>query len=205
MKRLVPVFFLILLVSQPVFAQEGAEIIVSSPQSNQIVQGVVVVSGTITVLGFSSYELSFSYNDDSTDTWFPLNTSSLPVVEGELGVWDTTVLTDGDYSLRLRVFLLDGSFQDVAVTDLSVRNYTAVPTPTITATATNVVQFVVPTAQLIILEPGTATPSIATPTPLPPNPASLETPSIASALTRGAVLTILLFLGFGLVLRLRRE
>jgi len=205
MKRLILVFFLILFVSQPVFAQEGAEIIVSSPQSNQIVQGVVVVSGTITVLGFSSYELSFSYNDDSTDTWFPLKTSSLPVVEGELGVWDTTVLTDGDYSLRLRVFLLDGSFQDVIMTDLSVRNYTAVPTPTITATATNVVQFVVPTAQLINPEPVTATPSIATPTPLPPNSASLETPSIAGALTRGALLTILLFLGFGLVLRLRRD
>ena len=205
MKPLVLVFFLILFVSQPVFAQEGAEIVISSPQSNQIVQGVVVVSGTITVLGFSSYELSFSYNDDSTDTWFPLKTSSLPVVEGELGVWDTTVLTDGDYSLRLRVFLLDGSYQDVVLTDLSVRNYTAVPTPTITATATNVVQFVVPTAQFIILEPVTATPSIATPTPFPPNPASLETPSIAGALTRGALLTLLLFLGFGLVLRLRRD
>jgi len=205
MKRLALVFLVILFIAQPVSAQEGAEIVVASPQSNQIVQGLVVVLGTITVLGFSSYELSFSYYEDQTGTWFPIKTSSLPVVEGELGVWDTTVLTDGDYSLRLRVFLLDGSFQDATVTDLSVRNYTPVPTPTLTATATAVARFVVPTAQLILPDPATATPSIATPTPLPPNPASLGTSSIAGALTRGALLTFLLFLGLGFVLRLRRD
>jgi len=205
MKRLFLIFFIIFFVSQPVLAQEGAEIVIASPQSNQIVQGLVVVSGTITVLGFSTYELSFSYNDDPTGTWFPLKTRSSTVVNGELGVWDTTVLTDGDYSLRLRVFLLDGSFQDVAVTNVSVRNYTPVPTPTVTETATAVVQFAVPTAQFIASEPVTATPSLATPTPLPPNPASLESLSIAGALTRGALLTILLFLGFGFVLRLRRD
>ena len=205
MKRFFLVFFVIFFVSQPVSAQEGAEIVIASPQTGQFVQGVVVVSGTITVLGFSSYELSFSYNDDPTGTWFLFKSSSLPVADGELGVWDTTVLTDGDYSLRLRVFLLDGSFQDVILTDLSVRNYTAIPTPTLTATATAVARFVVPTAQFIVPESATATPSIDTPTPLPPNPASLEAPSIAGAIGRGALLTLLLFLGFGLVLRFRRD
>ena len=206
MKRLLLVLLTIFIVfSQPVLAQEGAEILITSPQSGQIVQGVVVISGSITVLGFSSYELSFSYNNDPTDTWFTLQTSSLPVVDGELGTWDTTVLTDGDYSLRLRVFLLDSSFQDITVTDLSVRNYTAVPTATMTPTATTVAQFVVPTAQLVAPAPATATPSRSTPTPFPPNPAGLQTPSIASALTRGALLAFLLFLGFGILLRLRRD
>lgn len=206
MKRLLLVLLTIFIVfSQPVLAQEGAEILITSPQSGRIVQGVVVISGSITVLGFSSYELSFSYNNDPTDTWFTLQTSSLPVVDGELGIWDTTVLTDGDYSLRLRVFLLDSSFQDITVTDLSVRNYTAVPTATMTPTATTVAQFVVPTAQLVAPAPATATPSRSTPTPFPPNPAGLQTPSIASALTRGALLAFLLFLGFGILLRLRRD
>jgi hypothetical protein len=193
-----------LLVTQPVLAQEGDEIIITSPQAGQVVQGLAVVSGSVTVLGFSSYELAFSYEDDPTETWFTLHTSSLPVVKGELGTWDTTVLTDGDYSLRLRVFLLDGSFRDVTLAGLRVRNYTAIPTSTNTPTATAVVQFIVPTAQFIAPEPATATPSRSTPTPFPPNPAGLEIPSITSALTRGALLAFLLFLGVGILIRLRR-
>jgi len=206
MKRALLAFSIIFtLVTQPVLAQDGAEIFITSPQAGQIVQGLAVVSGSVTVLGFSSYELAFSYNDDPTGTWFLMHTSSLPVVEGELGAWDTTILTDGDYSLRLRVFLLDGSFQDETVTGLRVRNYTAIPTFTSTPTATAVVKFAVPTAQFIAPALATATPSRATPTPFPPNPAGLELPSITNALTRGAALALLLFLGIGIILRLRRS
>ena len=203
------VLFVILLViflfPQPVLAQEGADLAISSPEADQIVQGLVIVSGTVTVLGFSSYELSFAYKDDPTDTWFTLQNSSLPVFEGELGAWDTTTLTDGDYSLRLRVFLLDGSAQETIVTDLRVRNYTAVPTSTFTPTATPFAEIVAPTAQLIAPLPATATPSHPTPTPFPPNPAGLTVSSISEALGRGAILSLLLILVVSLILRLRRE
>jgi hypothetical protein len=136
MKRLLVLFLLIAILPHPVRAQEGAQSNISSPSEGQIVQGMVVVSGSVTVLGFSSYELSFAYNDDPTQTWFLLTTSSLPVFESELGTWDTTTLTDGDYTLRLRIFLLDGTVQETTVTGLRVRNYTAVPTSTFTPTAT---------------------------------------------------------------------
>ena len=203
------VLFVILLViflfPQPVLAQEGADLAISSPEADQIVQGLVIVSGTVTVLGFSSYELSFAYKDDPTETWFTLQNSSLPVFEGELGAWDTTTLTDGDYSLRLRVFLLDGSAQETIVTDLRVRNYTAVPTSTFTPTATPFAEIVAPTAQLIAPLPATATPSHPTPTPFPPNPAGLTVSSISEALGRGAILSLLLILVVSLILRLRRE
>jgi hypothetical protein len=205
MKRLLVLFLLIAILPHPVRAQEGAQSNISSPSEGQIVQGMVVVSGSVTVLGFSSYELSFAYNDDPTQTWFLLTTSSLPVFESELGTWDTTTLTDGDYTLRLRIFLLDGTVQETTVTGLRVRNYTAVPTSTFTPTATAIVQFAPPTAQLIAPSVATVTPSLPTPTPLPPNPASLQDASIAGAVGRGAILALLLFLGFGLVLRLRRE
>ena len=168
-------------------------------------QGTVVVSGSVTVLGFSSYELAFAYVDDPTQTWFILTTNSLPVFESELGTWDTTTLTDGNYNLRLRVFLLDGTVQKITVTGLRVRNYTPVPTATFTPSPTAIVQFAPPTAQRIAPSVATATPSLPTPTPLPPNPASLQDASIAGALGRGAILALLLFLGFGLLLRLRRE
>jgi len=206
MKHIPLAFALILMLfPQPVLAQQRADLVLISPKAGQIVQGLVIVTGTVTVLGFSSYELSFAYLDDPTGTWFTLQNSSLPVFEGELGAWDTTTLTDGDYSLRLRAFLLDGSVQETAVSDLHVRNYTAVPTPTPTATATPFAQILPPTAQLLAPEIASVTPSHPTPTPFPPNPAGLEIPSIPWAVGRGAALALLLILGVGLILRLRRE
>ena len=199
------ILLVIFLLPQPVLAQEGADLAITSPEADQIVQGLAIVSGTVTVLGFSSYELSFAYKDDPTGTWFTLQNSSLPVFDGELGTWDTTTLTDGNYSLRLRVFLLDGSVQETIVTDLRVRNYTAVPTSTFTPTATPFAEIVAPTAQLIAPLLATVTPSHPTPTPFPPNPAGLTVPSISEALGRGAILSLLLILVVGLILRLRRE
>jgi hypothetical protein len=190
---------------RPVLAQQDGQVTISTPAEGQVVQGAIVVRGTASALGFSSYELSFAFADDPTQTWFALETGSDPIFEGDLGTWDTTTLTDGDYSLRLRVFFLDGTTQDVLVSGLRVRNYTAVPTTTFTPTATAIVLFAPPTAQLVAPAPATATPSLPTPTSFPPNPASLQATAIPGALGRGAVLALLLFLGFGLLLRLRRE
>ena len=188
-----------------VLAQDGVDITILSPGEDQVIQGLVVISGSVAILGFSSYEISFAYSDDLTQTWFVLHSSTLPVFEGELATWDTTTLTDGDYNLRLKVFLLDGSVQETMVSGLRVRNYTPVPTPTPTQTPTVIAQFAPPTAQLIAPALATVTPSLPTPTSFPANPASLRVASISEALGRGAILTVLLILGFGLILRLRRE
>jgi hypothetical protein len=190
--------------SQTAQAQGETQPFIAAPTEGQIVQGLVLVSGTVSALGFSSYELAFAYAQDPTQTWFVLASGSQPVFEGELGAWDTTTLTDGDYTLRLRAFMLDGSLRETLVTGLRVRNYTAVPT-SFTLTTTPIVQFAAPTAQLIAPAAATATLSLPTPTPLPPNPASLRADSISSALGRGALFVLLLFAGFGLLLRLRRE
>lgn len=187
-----------------VSAQGVAGLAITAPQSGQVVQGLAVISGSVTLLGFSYYELAFAYDGDPTGTWFILQTSSTPVSEGELGTWDTGILTDGDYNLRLRVYLLDGSTQETTVTGLHVRNYTAVPTMTPTATATPVLGLVAPTALLAAPAPATVTPALPTPTPFPPNPASLGVPAIYSALGRGALLALALFLAIGFLLRLRR-
>lgn len=202
-------FFITVLIfvfgSYPARAQEGPQFVISSPIEGQVVQGLVIISGTVSALGFSSYEVSFAYDNDPTQTWFLLANSSQPVIEGELGSWDTTTLTDGDYTLRLQAYMLDGSVQETTVSGLRVRNYTAVPTSTFTPTATAIVRFAAPTAQLIAPAAASVTPSLPSPTPLPQNPASLQEASISGALGRGAILALLLFLGFGLLLRLRRE
>ena len=206
MKRvLFALFLLFALFPGIVLAQEEADLALTSPENGQVVQGLVILSGTVTVLGFSSYDLSFAYQDDPTGTWFTLHNSSLPVFEGELGTWDTTTLTDGDYTLRLRVFLLDGGVQEIMVSDIHVRNYTPVPTPTPTMTATPFAQLVPPTALFLGTIPATVTPAHPTPTPYPPNPAGIASPSIFGAIGRGAALAILLILGVSLILRLRQN
>jgi len=195
----------LLLFYLPVHAQAETGIVISSPNSGDFIQGLVVVEGTITVLGFSSYELSFAYDQNPTETWFVLQSSTTPVIEGELGIWDTTTLTDGNYNLRVRVFLLDGSLQETTLSDLRVRNYTAIPTATPAPPATIVAQFAPPTAQLIVPKLATVTPSHPTPTPFQANPVGLELLSISAAIRRGALLVLLFFIGFGLILRFRRD
>ena len=101
------------------------------------VRGVVPISGSLTLPGFSSWELAFAPLDNPTDTWFLLKSGS-ELNSGELYLWDTSLLTDGDYSLRLRAAFPD-AYREVLVSPIQVRNYstdTATRSPTISPTST---------------------------------------------------------------------
>ena len=199
------IIILFALFPAPAHAQNEGSLQILSPEAGQVLKGNFSISGTVTLLGFSSYELSFAYEDDQTQTWFVIASSKTPVYDGELGTWDTTTLTDGDYTLRLQATLLDGSSMQTTISGLRVRNYTAVPTETLVPTSTPVSPFLAPTAQLIAPVVITLTPSLPTPTDFPPNPAGLDTPEMTSALGRGALWVLLIFLGVALILRLRRD
>jgi hypothetical protein len=165
------------------------------------------------VPNFASAELGFKFASDSGDVWFPIRSFSQPPADSLLAVWDTTAITDGDYQLRLRVFLQDGSFQDVIVAGLKIRNDT--PDPTATPTG-------LPTATPPLLPPpqfslGTAPPQpsgeaaptpelvVPSPTPMPPNPAALTVASILSIFGKSAFAVLMLFAFFSLLLRLRKN
>ncbi len=190
----------ILLALFALLAQTGGPSI-TFPAAGQTLRGPVNVTGTSAVDGFFAAEIAFSYASDPGGTWFLIQTSEQPVTEGLLAVWDTTSITDGEYNLRLRVTLQDGTQMETIVTGLSVRNYTPdTPTPSSTPAPTE------------SLAPATFTPVAtetarppSTPTPLPPNPAALDTPEIYASLGRGALTILLLFLVFGIFLRLRRN
>ena len=203
------VFLVLLLGCLPpvrnVLAQEEAVPQVSSPLPGQVVQGLVVINGTVDVFGFSSYELSFAYAGDEGRTWFLIQRSAEPVSQANLGTWDTTVLTDGDYDLRLRVFLLDGSEQQAVVEGLRVRNYTPAPTEIPTATPTEFASLTIPTPRYVAPDPATATPSFPTPTPLPANPVELDRGTILAAVGRGGLAAVLVILALAFLLRHRRE
>jgi len=171
------------------------------------VTGVVNITGAIGLSGWTRYELAFAFADNKNDNWFVFASGSFPLNGSALGSWKTTTISDGDYNLRLRVYL-PGSSQDGFVYGLRVRNYTLdtpVPTLTLTPTATSAASATPTTPPL---PSATVTPTLTvfpTPTALPPNPAIIDNSEILFNLGRGALLTVALFGIFGLLLRLRQR
>ena len=176
-------------------AQFGDPVIVA-PRPGDVLQGVVTIAGSSDVTGFGSAEISFTYTDDPTGTWFQISKNSQPIFNERLASWDTTVITDGDYVLRLRVYLIDGSFHEVLVSGLRVRNYTPVETPTPMAIA--------PKATPLATFTPTATP-LPTPTALPRNPAVLAPTDVSASIIYGGLAAILIFVIISIYLWLRRK
>ncbi len=190
-------------------AQTTPPIAITSPTSGAILHGLVTITGTTQVDNFASAQLDFGYASDTTGTWFTLQTFSQPVQASTLATWDTTSITDGDYILRLRVTLGDGTTQEVTV-PIRIQNDTPLVTPTITAlppTATpeDVFGVQLPTPFLLAASPTPTDVPRPTPTALPTNPVSLNQNEIYSSLGRGALVIIGLFIFSGLLLRLRRS
>lgn len=198
--------FLILTLFVPVraFAQTETGIRITSPASGATLRGLVDISGTTAVDGFFSAELSFAYASAPTPTWFLLASLDQPASDSLLAQWDTNLITDGDYDLRLRVTLQDGSVLDAVVTGLRIRNLTPTETATIPPTITpEFYETAAPTSPPTFTPAPTAT-RRPTPTSLPPNPAAVTQPEIESSLTRGLIIAFLAFLIIGIFLRLRR-
>jgi hypothetical protein len=91
------------------------------------------------------------------------------VVDGLLETWDTTIIPDGTYSLRLRVVNRTGNYREVFARGIMVANAeptetptpTPTPLPTATITPAATPTFMIPTSPLA--QP-TATPTLARPT-----------------------------------------
>ena len=170
---------------------------ITAPLAEATLSGIVTISGSAP----NRWELAFAYRNDPTGTWFPLAASSDPLTGDLLPAWDTTLITDGLYTLRLRVFTAD-SFQDFLI-DIRIRNYSPTETPTPAGTATPT-----PTASLTPLP--SATPTITytpalSPTPLPTNPAVLPTSQIGLHVGKGALAVAAIFAFFGVLLALSKK
>src|SRR5215211_4040440 len=123
---LLPIFFF------SIAAQDSSAVAIRSPAPNDILRGPVNIIGSTNLPDFISAQLDFSYVSSPADTWFPIQALSQPVFDSPLYTWDTTTITDGDYILRLRVFVADGSVQEVRV-PVTIQN-DIVATPTFTPT-----------------------------------------------------------------------
>ena len=187
-------------------AQTGTTIRISAPASGDVLQGLVNVTGTSAADGFFASELSFAYASDPTSTWFLIYSTDQPVTDGLLAAWDTNLVTDGDYTLRLRVTLQDGTILETLVTGLRVRNRTPTETATLAPTFTpGPADTPVPSPLPPTPMPAPTATHYPTPTPLPPNPAAVTPTEIYSFLGRGVLVALFSFLLVGLFLRLRRS
>ena len=192
--------FILLLVA----AQDSASLAITSPAPEEVLRGEVTITGSTDIPNFIFAQLDFAYAANPTDTWFNIQMFSQPVVDSMLAVWNTTSISDGDYVLRLRVTLEDGTFQDVMV-PVAVMNDVPLSTPTaIPPTSTAEIAVQIPTPFLLAASPTPTDLPRPTPTMLPPNPASLGQNAIYGSLGRGALVMIGLFALAGLIVRLRR-
>ena len=183
---------------------EKPRVYIIAPIPGQALQGSVPISGRIRLPGFRGAELSFTYQDDSRQTWFLIKAFGEPVDEGLLTDWDTTTLTDGVYDLRLMVYRDDERQPlEILLPGLRVRNYTPIetdtPTPIAPTATTQPGDTPVPTATPTT----TLTPIPLTATPLPTNAAMISGSEIAASMGQGVLVIGLTFAIGGIYLGLR--
>lgn len=177
----------------------STRLFVASPQPGEVLQGVVPITGSTVTPDFLSYEVSFTYDREDSRTWFLIQQNNESVQDGNLAVWDTTTITDGDYRLRVQVFLRDGQSEDLIVGGLRVRNYT----PAEQQPTSETLQM--PSFQETDAIPTTSVTLPPSPTSLPENPAQITSKGLVNSLLTGLGLVVLIFLVFGLYLARRNS
>ncbi len=184
---------------------------ITSPRDRATVRGLVPVEGSATHPQFQKYEVHYGPEPNPSGEWVPITGSpfTVPVVQGRLGLWDTTVIPDGLYSLRLRVVRLDGNYDEYFVRGIQVVNTRPTETPTPRDTPTLAAPTETPTATPTIV---IGVPTVASPTPKPTDtplptapptatPESMNLPfqSVSDAACWGAGATLAAFVAIGLI------
>lgn len=196
MTRLIhSLFSLIVLFAAAPLIPWQQQVSIDSPRPGDALQGQVNITGTTAVEGFQAYEVAFAYQQDTTNTWFPLAQGKDAISSDTLATWDTTTITDGMYRVRVMVYLSDGRALQTVVSGLRVRNYTPVETATPAPAATAEGQATSPAGDYL---PDRSTPTLETSNPLRINDADL-----GSSLAMGGLVALGLFVLLGIYLALR--
>lgn len=93
------------------------EIFLELPVSGQDVSGTITLVGTVDVANFGFYK--YEVSPQGAETWATISAGREIVKNADLGLWDTSTLTPGDYELRLLV--VDNQGQSYLPCVVSVR------------------------------------------------------------------------------------
>jgi hypothetical protein len=77
------------------------QIMITSPEAGEELHGKVTLQGSANIPNFGFYKYEFAPRD--TENWSTILAVREVVQDGKLGDWDTSLLTPGDYFLRLVV------------------------------------------------------------------------------------------------------
>lgn len=77
------------------------EIEITYPANGDQISGVVQILGTANSPNFGF--LKYEYTNAGGEVWTTVAGKQSPVIEGEIGLWNTTQLISGDYQLRVVV------------------------------------------------------------------------------------------------------
>src|SRR5690349_15577622 len=75
------------------------QIMITAPEPGADVSGTVKITGTADVPNFGFFK--YEYASRGSQNWATISAKRDPVTEGEIGDWNTTSLTNGEYFLRL--------------------------------------------------------------------------------------------------------
>lgn len=168
--------FVLLLLPAGLAVAQGEDLaVISSPASNAVVRGTVQITGSADYPSFQFYILEFSPEPIPGDQWQIIGViHEAPVINGVLENWDTTLIPDGSYTIRLRVVRLDGNYSEAFAQQVVVTNAQPLPTDTPIPAPVN------EEAQEQPVGPPTASP-----TPLPPTPTiSIDLPVVETPTPR---------------------
>lgn len=108
---------------------------ITSPAEGQQLFGMVSISGSARHPGaFASYTLEYDDLSDPAEQWFPVQEQVTQQVDnGVLGAWNTNLIPDSTYQLRLRVTLTTGDVGEYVVRGLRIANSAPTAVPTVQA------------------------------------------------------------------------
>ncbi len=78
------------------------QIEITDPKAGQEIRGEIKIIGNADIPNFGFYK--YEYAPQGSNNWSTILAGRDPVINGELGSWDLTELSPGDYLLRLVVF-----------------------------------------------------------------------------------------------------
>jgi hypothetical protein len=191
-KKVFPVCLLfVLIIAIPVNAQsEPFEPVVISPRAGEAIQGRIEINGITQTEGFERAEIEFQYTNDPKETWFLIAETDQPVNPGKITDWDTSVITDGIYDLRVTVFLKDGTSKSKIVSGIRIRNYSPIESPTPSEKGISPQNPVSQSTVVPTRTPRPTQPAFTT------NPAVLTRTDLNSSLVRGGIAGLGFFIAF---------